>query len=151
MITQKLNVFLLTSLFCSLFLVACNYRAFDLAEFPELKGGVLPGSSPREKITEQNFAFILETVIKTDCTNCHKPGGKAEDILFRSYQELMDAVTIDQDPLIIPGKPEESLFYTVMLPTARRMMPPKKSQLPPVSADRVEVVRKWILNGAQEK
>jgi hypothetical protein len=149
-ITKKLSATFLANVFCSIFLVSCDYRAFDLAEFPEIKGAVLPGSSPREKLTEQNFASILETIIKTDCTSCHKPGGKAEDILFRNYQELMDTVTIDQEPLITPGKPEESVFYTVMLPTARRMMPPKKSQLPPVSADRVEVVRQWILNGALE-
>jgi hypothetical protein len=130
-------------------LVSCNYRLFDLAEFPELQGA-LPGLNLENKVTEENFLSIYQTIIQPKCIGCHKVGGKAEDILFSTYKELMDATTEESIPLIIPGKPEESIFYTIMLESAKRRMPPKKSEIPPVPDDRLEVVRKWILNGARE-
>ena len=145
---SKITLFL-TAILGSLMLVSCNYRLFDLAQFPELAGNI-PGLNLENKVTEQNFTSVLQTIIQPKCIGCHKVDGKAEDILFETYEELMAATDEAGLPLIVPGKPDESLFYTMMLASARKRMPPKKSDIPPVTDERLEIVRHWIANGARE-
>lgn len=140
----------LTLVFSCLFLISCNYRVFDLAQYPEL-GGILRDSPFSSKVTEENFRSIFQTIIQPKCLGCHKPGGKADEILFDDYETLMSAVTEEGEPLIVPGKPEESLFYTAMLPTSKRMMPPRKSGIGAVEPERADVIRAWITSGAPEE
>lgn len=140
----------ITALLSIMLLVSCNYRLFDLAQFPELHGA-LPQINLANKVTEQNFVSVYQTIIEPKCIGCHKAGGKAEDILFGTYEELMKAADDTGASLIVPGKPDESLFYTIMLASAKRRMPPKKSEIPPVTDERLEVVKQWIANGAQER
>ena len=63
---------------CSL-LVSCNYRLFDTAQFPELRG-IVNERDLESKITEDNFLSVFQTIIQPKCLGCHKAGGKAEDI-----------------------------------------------------------------------
>ena len=144
------NKMFIATLLSSFMLVSCNYRLFDLAQFPELQGK-LPNISLENKITEQSFASVFQTIIEPKCLGCHKVGGKAEDVLFGTYEELMKAKNDEGLSLIVPGKPDDSLFYTAMLATTKRRMPPKKSEIPPVTDDRLEVVKQWIANGAIER
>lgn len=128
--------------------VGCNYRVFDLAEYSGLQGSVSNVSSG-SKLTDESFASIYQTVIKTQCLSCHSPGESAELVLLDTYVDLTSSQF--GDPLVVPGKPEESLFYKVLLPSAgRKMMPPAKSGRPPVESARTEVIRSWIANGALE-
>lgn len=140
---------ILVTVISTLLLAACNYRVFDLSEFPELQGSI-PGENIGSKITESNFESIFLTVVQPKCIGCHKPGGRAEAIPMTNYQEVLNGLTEIGESLIVPGKPEESLFYTVMLPTAKRIMPPKRSGLGDVEVERTEAVKAWILGGALE-
>ncbi len=128
--------------------VGCNYRVFDLAEYSGLQGSVSNVSSG-SKLTEESFDSIYQTVIKSQCLSCHSLGESAELVLLDTYSDLTSSQF--GDPLIVPGNPEESLFYKVLLPSAgRKMMPPAKSGRPPVEPARTEVIRSWIANGALE-
>lgn len=129
-------------------LVGCNYRVFDLAEYPEIQG-VIPEVSAGENLTEENFNSIYETIIKPQCLSCHRADGDASLVPLDTYADLTSSAF--GEPLIIPGNPEESVFYKVLLPTAgRKMMPPTRSGRPPVEPARVEIIRLWIANGAPE-
>lgn len=141
--------FLITLISASL-LVSCNYSVFDLSEFPELQASI-PVGEIGNKITESNFESVFLTVVQQKCIGCHKAGGRAESIPLTSYQELVGGTTEIGEPLIVPGKPEESLFYTVMLPAAKRIMPPKRSELGDVEFERTEAVKAWISSGALER
>ncbi len=132
----------------SLFSISCDYRVFDLIEFPELQG-VIDNPNIGNKVTEENFLSIYETVIKAKCLTCHNPEGVASAVLIDTYADL---VSTELGPaLVVPGNLEESIFYQVMLPSAgRKLMPPKKSGLSPVDEVRLQVIRSWISNGAPE-
>ncbi len=100
-------------------------------------------------ILKENFSSVYQTVIKPQCLSCHSPGGSGELVLLDTYADLISAEFAE--PLVVPGNPEESTFYKVLLPSAgRKMMPPPKSGRPPVDATRIEVIRSWIANGALE-
>lgn len=129
-------------------LAGCNYRVFDLAEYSELQGTISNVSSG-SKLTEESFSSIYQTVIKTQCLSCHSPGESAELVLLDTYVDLTSSDF--GEPLVVPGNPEVSTFYKVLLASAgRKMMPPPKSGRPPVENARIEVIRSWIAKGAPE-
>lgn len=131
---------------------SCNYRLFDLAQYPEL-GASLPQTPIANKPTEENFASIFQTVIEPKCLSCHKSGSgsRAEKLPLTTYEELFNGENDSSAFFILPGNPEESLFYKVLLPETKQRMPPKKSEIAPVEDDRIQVIRAWIKNGAKEK
>jgi hypothetical protein len=142
----KTTKLLLMLSFGSFLFAGCDYRVFDIAEYPELSGVFKDPSKLIDKPTVESFNSIFETVIKPKCLICHSAGGKAEDYPFETYNDLVSG----SDPLIIPGYPEESIFYLVMLPKGRPLMPPKKSGLSLVDPALTDVIRSWIANGAVE-
>lgn len=130
---------------CSFFLTACDYRLFDPAVVTLDNAALEKVQSPDVILTEPNFQSIFETVIQPKCLSCHEPGGRAEDVPLATYEDLF---TGGFEVLVVPGEPESSLFYQVMLPGARRPMPPPRSAIPPVELERLEAIRQWIEMGA---
>lgn len=129
-----------------LFIVGCEYRLFDPVVVNLEDPSLDKIQSPDEALTEPNFQSIFKTVIQPQCLSCHESGGKAELLPFESYQDIMNSF----EPLIVPEDPNASLFYQVLLPEARRPMPPPRSGLPRVKSDQVDAIRRWIEVGAPE-
>lgn len=110
-----------------------------------MESGNKSGSDDEDPGVQPTWDSIYKHLVVTSCLKCHSSleGKKPEDgIDLITYQSMNDSFT--WPPLITPGDPESSLFY---LSIADGSMPKKSS---PVSADVVEVVRQWILNGAKE-
>lgn len=128
------------------FLCACNNQLFDpvVVDLASENQDII--QSPDQKVTEPDFQSIFNNVIQPQCMSCHEPGGRAESVPLATYQDLVSGL----DVLVVPGDIDSSLFYQVMLPTARRQMPPPRSGLPPVSENNIEVIRLWIEMGAPE-
>lgn len=138
---------LLTMIITSFLLVSCNYRLFDLIQYPELSGHSPNNKGQGDNVTEENFTSINQTVIQPKCSACHKRGGRAGSIVLDNYEIIVGAT--GRRPLVVPGKPDQSLFYTIMLESAgRRIMPPKSSGLLPVDSGRLQLIRAWIADGA---
>jgi len=93
----------------------------------------LSTSAPNESIT---FSFIRTQIIEPQCIRCHASGGKAADLPFSSYEDLMGTGTVQ------PGTPEQSVFYQ-MINDAQ--MPPRQPRL---GEELVQAVFAWISEGA---
>lgn len=120
-------------------------RAWLDAGAPESGGAEGPVLPPAPAL-EPTFASIKELVIEKKCLQCHKPGGKAEEVPLSALSDLLDG----SEPLVVPGRPEESLFFTVLLPEARFRMPPPRSGITPLTESETNIIKEWIQNGARD-
>lgn len=89
-----------------------------------------------------SFETIRNEIIVKQCLSCHTPGEQGGNVPFLTREQLLTSPL----KLIVPGKPEESLFYTITAPGAMNMMPPYPVN--PLSAKQRKLVKKWITEGA---
>ncbi len=152
---MKLQKILPLCLLFSFALGGCNYRVFDLEEYPNLQANPFSFVPPFVgKPTDLSFNLIYQNIIVAyKCLDCHNPDSKtdANSVPLDTYHDL---ITADwDDPLVIPKDLDKSPFYKVLLATTKKhhMPPLNKPQYHQVSEDRIQVVRNWILKGAPEK
>jgi hypothetical protein len=140
---MKKFIVLTAYLLLNLNLVACtNYRFFDEVELPAIQ--VTPEGDLISKV-EPNYNSIYQNIIVPKCLKCHISGGDAEDFPFEKYEDM---ISNPNGNVVIPGDSENSLFVKVLLPNARRRMPPRSSQITPLTQDQVEAIRLWVDAGA---
>lgn len=85
------------------------------------------------------FQKISEKIIERKCMSCHMAGEHAASIPLDTREQLLSR-------LVIPGKPEESLFYTITIPGAMNMMPPYP--VAPLTDKERKLIEQWIREGA---
>jgi len=98
----------------------------------------------------------VQLIIMNKCAGCHRGGTDLAD--YTSYDKLIEAVTPDDDKIIVPGRPEDSPLweYVVWNTTGEADSPhadePEmpEDELEWLSAGQLEIVRRWIENGALE-
>lgn len=94
----------------------------------------------------KQLAASARTVLRQYCHRCHhgtgSDGGFEWDVL--KHSDLVKTPDYDK-PLVIAGKPEESLL--VERAVRRKNMPPRKHPEQPSAADR-ETLEKWVKAGA---
>ncbi|PHR98982.1 MAG: hypothetical protein COA78_25525 [Blastopirellula sp.] len=92
-----------------------------------------------------DFVKSIQPIIETVCLACHSGEEPEGEILFDTFEQ----VTLDGDygQPIVPGKPEESSFYTTMiLPRGEDgIMPPSGS---PLKKSETDLIKQWITEGA---
>ncbi len=87
----------------------------------------------------------VRPLFQARCHGCHQPakqGGKYE---MTSFERLL-AGGKSESPAIVPGKPDESPFVELITPIDGEADMPKKAN--PLSADEIDLVRRWIAAGA---
>jgi WD40 repeat protein len=97
---------------------------------------------------EATVSFIRDVapILKDNCFACHDAKKKAGKYDMTSYEKLLAGGTNGE--AVIPGKPEESELYTLMVSEEQRRMPPRdKGEA--VERSKAEVVRRWIQQGAK--
>ena len=93
------------------------------------------------------FVTKVQPLLVEKCGGCH--GVQAKEIKGEFDMRSLAGLTKggeSETPGVVPGKPEESLLLTAILWEDSIEMPPKENDR--LSAKQVEVVRKWIANGA---
>ena len=109
------------------------------------KSPIEPTTPQLESDPRQTYQWIHENIIVPKCLDCHRAGG--DEPLMETYAQLIDPA----NKSVIIGKPEESLFYTTVIPGGKPFMPPpNKTKYRPINAEEVQVLKNWILNGAKE-
>lgn len=107
---------------------------------------------------EANFESIKSNLIDRKCLSCHKPGGKGEEVLLETQEQIMNG-TVDDKPLVVPGKATESILYLVLLDDEKlrgdleKMPPPKaieQRKAKAVTQQEIDIVAAWI-NGSAKK
>ncbi len=98
--------------------------------------GENPSGQQALAVDKAKFTWIQTNLLAAKCLRCHGPGGKAEDISFATYDDLMKSGTI------VKGDPAGSSFYQLM---DQAEMPPRKPRL---DAELIDAAFTWITNGA---
>ena len=83
-------------------------------------------------------------ILKRSCQGCHHPGDPNADLIVTSYADLKRGGMAGE--AIIPGKPDESLIIKLISGDEPAM--PQNQE--PLSAEEVELFRRWILEGAPD-
>ncbi|MEW4453487.1 DUF1553 domain-containing protein [Bremerella sp. JC817] len=93
---------------------------------------------------EVDFATQIRPILSDRCFHCHGPDaeGRAADL-------RLDVEDAAHDYAIVPGEPENSeAFLRMTAEDVSERMPPVDSNLK-LSADEIELLRRWIAQGAK--
>ncbi len=82
-------------------------------------------------------------LLSANCFSCHNAEKEKGGLQLLTRAGALKGG--DGGPVLIPGKPEESALFKVLAPESDPHMPPKKQ----LSANQIELVRRWIVTGAQ--
>jgi hypothetical protein len=123
-------------------------RALLLLTAAALLGLIAPARTPAapppaEKV---DYNFHIRPLLADRCFICHGPDEKSRKAKLR----LDDPRVALARGAIVPGKPEESALIERITAEADRRMPPRKSNLS-LSKDEIELLRRWIAEGAEYK
>ena len=97
---------------------------------------------------EIDFNRQIRPLLSDNCFKCHGPDESKRKAKLRLDTEAGLRAELDDHKLIVPGKPMESeLYRRIAHEDEDERMPPAKSRLK-LSAAGIELVRKWIAQGA---
>jgi hypothetical protein len=91
---------------------------------------------------QQNIAQEAYAIFENSCNGCHGEGGSFTEQIIIQYPAVIE------DGSVIPGEPDKSEFYKRLIETDELKRMPYLQ--PPLSADKIETIRQWILAGAPD-
>jgi hypothetical protein len=86
-------------------------------------------------------------ILRDKCINCHSSDKKRGGLNLANYTALMQGGS--SGVAVKPGDPDGSLLYKLMAHTAEPIMPPNSAK-PAANDPHLQVVAKWIADGAPE-
>lgn len=89
------------------------------------------------------FENLQKYIIAPKCLSCHSADKAEDDVILDSWAAMTSGD-------LIGATAEESDLYKMTLPTARKLMPPRKSGIPELTDDERNFLKTWIDNGAKE-
>ena len=98
---------------------------------------------------EIDFNRQIRPLLSDNCFKCHGPdqGERKADLRLDTEEGLR--AELDDQKLIVPGKPEESeLYLRLVHEDEDERMPPQKTRLE-LDPSEIELVKKWIAQGAR--
>ncbi len=111
---------------------------------------VLIGCSGQKPIS---YREQIQPILDKHCNQCHSEEVHRRKIVLASYGNIMTskaAITGGQ-PLVTPGDPTASRLYVLCATAqAKFRMPPDTSSLVPLSKSELELLVKWINQGAKD-
>ncbi len=108
-----------------------------------LIGGASTAGEPRPGV---DFSRDILPILSDNCFRCHGPDARARKAKLRL--DTQDGALRKTEPVIVPGKSAESeLIRRITSSDADEVMPPPASQ-PQADAAQVEVLKRWIDDGA---
>ncbi len=101
-----------------------------------------------------DFNYHVRPILSDRCFKCHGPDAKARKAGLRLDTEEGAFAALKDDPthhILVPGDPLQSAMYARMITTdTAEVMPPPSSNLS-LTKNEIEVIRKWIAQGAKYK
>lgn len=90
----------------------------------------------------------VRPIFRDRCQGCHQPAKAGGRFVLTTFERLMSTGRGD-DPIVVPGKPDESLLVAEIIPQGEEApsMPKNGS---PLSAADVDLIRRWIAQGAKD-
>ncbi len=91
-----------------------------------------------------NFADHVAPLLRESCLSCHKGSRARNGLDLRTLPNILKGGS--SGPAVIPGDPEGSLLFQVMVHTREPYMPPDE---PPLDKEVTGVIEAWIAGGAR--
>ncbi len=107
-------------------------------------------AAPAEAEAAVSFYGDIQPILRQHCQGCHQPARARGDFIATGYDFLMGkGRDEDDDPIVVPGKPEESLLIEEITPQGDDppAMPKDAEPLPKALVDRIA---RWIAEGAKD-
>ena len=89
------------------------------------------------------FHSTIQPIFQQSCVSCHTGASAPLGLDLSSYQSVMRGAS--GQPVVVPGKPDQSLLVQKVKGTVAPQMP---FGGPPLSATDVQHIEQWIANGA---
>lgn len=103
---------------------------------------------PKERSGPARLSYDkdIRPIFQAHCFGCHQPAKAKGDYVMTSYERLV-AGGESKEKAIVPGKPEESNLVLLITPDKKgeAEMPKGKK---PLSAAEIDLIRRWIAEGA---
>lgn len=98
-----------------------------------------------------SYQTQIQPILNKHCVSCHNANTASGKIVLTSYDNLMNArATAWKKPIVVPGNPSESWLYLLSGTNQPHFrMPPDTSALAPLTENDVELIGKWIHQGAK--
>ena len=93
---------------------------------------------------QASYVDDILPILKRSCQGCHNPAEPAAELSVVSHADLLKGGK--SGPAVKPGKPDESLLYTLVIGDDPAM-PMGGDPLPPEETD---LLKRWILDGAKD-
>lgn len=116
-----------------LVLAGCSDQGDPLSSVPE--GGNGPVS----------FAAEVLPIFQANCVGCHGGASPTAGLNLTGYAELMNS-TSEHSPVVVAGDPDGSYLVKKLEGTEEPQMPPPG----PLLTTQIEVIRRWIEEGAED-
>jgi len=112
------------------------------------------GSAGSEGLPDEvSYNFDIRPILSDKCYACHGPDGNKRKADLRLDKPESAFAALKEHPgahALVAGKPELSqLFLRVSSKDTESLMPPVASNLPALTPHEVELVKKWIQQGAK--
>ena len=110
-----------------------------------LTGPVLAQDSLEADSDKVSFYRQVRPIFQAHCQGCHQPAKTSGSYQMTSFELLMKPGE-SEEPAVVPGKPDDSYLVQMITPEDGKAEMPKGK--PPLHASEIELVRKWIEQGA---
>lgn len=110
-----------------------------------LSAGTVLGQSSDNSTAVVTYDQV-QPVLKKHCISCHGIERERGDLDLSSTDGIKAGSS--SGPVVVPGKPEESLLYSLSAHLESPRMPPGKAKIPQRELD---LIRNWIDGGLREK
>ena len=125
----------------SLHAVFSSFSRLTIALWASVTLGQSGDTSPAVVTYDQ-----VQPVFKKHCVSCHGVERERGDLDLSSTTGIKAGSS--SGPVVIPGKPEESLLYSLSAHLESPRMPPGKAKIP---QREIDLIRNWIEGGLREK
>ncbi len=105
---------------------------------------VIP-SSAAEPVRKTTYDEHVLPILRDSCVGCHGPDKKRGGLALHTFTDVMQGGA--SGAVIKPGDPDGSRLFLLMAHKAEPAMPPKS---PKLEQAKLDVVQKWIAEGALE-
>ena len=101
-----------------------------------------------------DFNFHVRPILSDRCFKCHGPDANKRQANLRLDTEEGAFAALKDDPskhVIVPGDPMQSALYARLInPDTAEVMPPPSSNLS-LTKNEIEIIKRWIAQGAKYK
>jgi WD40 repeat protein/mono/diheme cytochrome c family protein len=129
----------------ALVLLTSVLAALATAVFPLPAPGAEPDAKPAEGTTKVSYDKQVRPIFQAHCQGCHQPAKPSGAYVMTAFDRML-AGGESKEAAIVPGKPEESFLIDQITPEdGKAEMPQGK---PPLSKAELDLIRRWIAEGA---